>query len=48
MQDPNAKLAEARALFEAAKCANNRESADRLSKRALALAIEAERQNGQS
>jgi hypothetical protein len=39
-------LAEARALFEAAKVANNRESADRLSRQALALAIEAERQNG--
>lgn len=44
----NQTLAEARALFEAAKRANDRESADRLSKRALALAIEAERQNAQS
>jgi hypothetical protein len=34
-------LAEARALFEAAKRANDRESADLLSRQALALAIEA-------
>ena len=36
--------AEARALFEAAKCANDRDSADRLSRMALAIAIAVERQ----
>ena len=44
---PTTMLAEARALFEAAKRANDRESADSLSRQALALAIEVERQNGQ-
>ena len=39
-QSQTTMLAEARALFEAAKRANDRESADRLSRQALALAIE--------
>jgi hypothetical protein len=39
-----ADLAEARALFEAAKRANDRDSADRLSRMALAIAIAAERE----
>ena len=36
--------AEARALFEAAKRANDRDSADRLSRMALAIAIAVERE----
>ena len=43
--DPNPDpYAEARALFEAAKHANDRDSADRLSRMALAIAIAVERQ----